>query len=90
MQGPVKCEYRLINGKNQSSVLTVNHSSHQFPVHDFFSMEYLIRSRHKVLTYIEYRAVSGVFRNIDTPPPHRPASVYGPVFGAGDDTLARG
>ncbi len=84
----MKCEYSLINGKNQSSVLTVNPSLKtipliRFPVHDFFSMEYLIRSRHKVLTYIEYRAVSGVFRNIDPPPPHRPASVYGPVFGAG-------
>jgi hypothetical protein len=27
--------------------------------------------------------MSGVFRNIDTPPPHRPASVYPPAFGAG-------
>jgi hypothetical protein len=27
----------------------------------------------KVLTYVEYRAVSGVFQNIDPPPPHRPA-----------------
>ncbi len=27
--------------------------------------------------------MSGVFRNIDLPPPHRPASVYPPVFGAG-------
>jgi hypothetical protein len=27
--------------------------------------------------------MSGVFRNIDPPPPHRPASVYPPAFGAG-------
>jgi hypothetical protein len=30
---------------------------------------------HKVLTYIEYRAVYGVFQNIDHPPPLHPASV---------------
>jgi hypothetical protein len=33
---------------------------------------------HKVLTYIEYRAVSGVFRTIDPPPPLHPASVSSP------------
>ncbi len=27
--------------------------------------------------------MSGVFQNIDPPPPHRPASVYRPPFGAG-------
>jgi hypothetical protein len=27
--------------------------------------------------------MSGVFRNIDPPPPHRPASVYPPAFGLG-------
>ncbi len=27
--------------------------------------------------------MSGVFRNIDPPTPHRPASVYTPTFGAG-------
>jgi hypothetical protein len=32
--------------------------------------------------------MSGVFQNIDPPPPHHPASVYPPVFGAGEDTLA--
>jgi hypothetical protein len=32
--------------------------------------------------------MSGVFRNIDFLPPHRPASVYLPAFGAGEDTLA--
>ncbi len=31
--------------------------------------------KHKVLTYEEYRAVSGVFRTIDPPPPLHPASV---------------
>jgi hypothetical protein len=35
---------------------------------------------HKVLTYILKRAVCGVFRNIDPPPHHRPASVYHPAF----------
>jgi hypothetical protein len=35
--------------------------------------------------------MSGVFRNIDPPPPHRPASVYPPAFGAGiGQSLARG
>ncbi len=28
------------------------------------------REKHKVLTYVEYRDVSGVFQNIDPPPPH--------------------
>jgi hypothetical protein len=27
--------------------------------------------------------MSRVFQNIDPPPPHRPASVYPPAFGAG-------
>ncbi len=27
---------------------------------------------HKVLTYVEYRAVSDVFQNIDPPPPSPP------------------
>ncbi len=31
--------------------------------------------QHKILTYVEYRAVSGVFQNIDPPPPLHPASV---------------
>jgi len=33
---------------------------------------------HKVLTYVEYRAVSGVFQNIDPHPPLHPASVSSP------------
>jgi hypothetical protein len=28
--------------------------------------------------------MSGVFRISDPPPPHRPASVYPPAFGAGE------
>jgi hypothetical protein len=36
------------------------------------------RLMHKVLTYVEYRAVSGVFQNIDPPPPSQPASVSSP------------
>jgi hypothetical protein len=35
----------------------------------------LVKKNHKVLTYIEYRAVSGVFQTIDPPPPLHPASV---------------
>jgi hypothetical protein len=35
----------------------------------------------KVLTNIEYRAVSGVFQNIDPPTPLHAASVYPPPFG---------
>jgi hypothetical protein len=34
--------------------------------------------------------MSGVFQNIDPPPPHRPASVYPPAFGAGGDTPVGG
>ncbi len=45
-------------------------------------------STHKVLTYVEYRAVSSVFRNID-PPPLPLASVSPPTKGGGyTDTLA--
>jgi hypothetical protein len=32
--------------------------------------------------------MSGVFLNIDPPPPHRPASVYPPPLVRGEDTLA--
>jgi hypothetical protein len=31
--------------------------------------------------------MSGVFQNIDPPPPHRPASVYPPALVRGEDTL---
>jgi hypothetical protein len=41
-------------------------------------VSYIICHRHKVLAYIEYRAVSGVFRTIDPPPPLHPASVSSP------------
>ncbi len=41
-------------------------------------VQYWILSAHKVLPYIEYRAVSGVFRTIDHPPPLHPASVSSP------------
>ncbi len=45
---------------------------------------------HKVLTYVEYRAVSGVFQNIDPPPPLHPASMSSPApkAGGGGYTLA--
>ncbi len=35
-------------------------------------------SNHKVLTYVECRVESGVFQNIDPPPPLHPASVSSP------------
>jgi hypothetical protein len=38
----------------------------------------MVQWHHKVLTYIEYRAVSGVFRTIDPPPPLHPESVSSP------------
>ncbi len=46
--------------------------------------------KHKVLTYVEYRAVSGVFQNIDpsTPSPLHPASVSSPRTKGGVYTLA--
>jgi hypothetical protein len=34
--------------------------------------------------------MSGVFRNIDPPSPHRQASVYPPAFGAGGGTHSLG
>ncbi len=41
---------------------------------------------HKVLTYVEYRAVSDVFQNIDPPahPPLHPASVSSPRTKGGE------
>ncbi len=33
---------------------------------------------HKVLTHVEYRAVSGVFQNIDPPPPYPPSECVPP------------
>jgi hypothetical protein len=33
---------------------------------------------HKVRTYVEYRAVSGVFQNIDPPPPSPPSECVHP------------
>jgi hypothetical protein len=44
--------------------------------------------QHKVLTYVEYRAVSDVFQNIDPPPPLRLASVSSPRTKGGGYTLA--
>jgi hypothetical protein len=43
---------------------------------------------HKVLTYLEYRAVSDVFQNIDPHPPLQPASVSSPRTKGGGYTLA--
>jgi hypothetical protein len=40
--------------------------------------QFLHGQSHKVLIYVEYRAVSGVFQNIDPPPPLHPASVSSP------------
>jgi hypothetical protein len=48
---------------------------------------------HKVLTYVEYRAVSGVFQNIDPPPPSPPSECVLPSHqrrGGGGCTLAGG
>jgi hypothetical protein len=48
------------------------------------------RQDHKVLTYVEYRAVSGVFQNIDLPPPSSPSECVFPrtKAEAGKYTLA--
>ncbi len=48
----------------------------------------LDRPGHKVLTYIWYRAVSGVFRTIDLPPPLHSASVSSPRTKGGGYTIA--
>jgi hypothetical protein len=44
---------------------------------------------HKVLTYIEYRAVSVIFRTIDPPPPLHPASVSSLRAGGGGGSIFR-
>ncbi len=48
----------------------------------------LLTPPHKVLTYIEYRAVSGVFGTIDPHPPLHPASVSSLHTKGGGYTLA--
>jgi hypothetical protein len=53
-----------------------------------FEIELIMQYIHKVLTYIEYRAVSGVFRTIDLPPPLPLASVSSPPTKGGGFTLA--
>jgi hypothetical protein len=48
-----------------------------------YSLQLGNRVAHKVLTYVEYRAVSGVFQNIDPPTPlsHSPVPEFiDPVF----------
>ncbi len=49
----------------------------------YFFPVLIVRAMHKVLTYIEYRAVSGVFRTIDPPPPLHSAIVSSPAPKAG-------
>jgi hypothetical protein len=44
----------------------------------------------KVLTYIEYRAVYGVFQNIEPPYPLHPARVSSPRTKGGGDALSPG
>ncbi len=45
-------------------------------------------SAHKILTYVEYRAVSCVFQDISPHPPLHPASVSSPRTKGGGYTLA--
>jgi hypothetical protein len=40
--------------------------------------------RRREIILQEANPMSGVFQNIDPPPPHRPASSYPPAFGAGE------
>ncbi len=47
-------------------------------LHELFSQRCPWGDPQKVLTYIEYRAVSGVFRTIYPPPPLHPTSVSSP------------
>ncbi len=59
----------------------------------YFIPVLIVRAMHKVLTYIENRAVSGVFRTIDPPPPLHSAIVSSPRtkgvgVGGGGYTLA--
>ncbi len=56
----------------------VTHSSCQFAIRLFLMLTVLLYN-HKVLTYVEYRAVSGVFQNIDPPPPSPPSECALPM-----------
>ncbi len=47
-----------------------------------------VPSNHKVLTYVEHRAVPGVFQNIDPPPPSPPCECVLPRTKGGGYTLA--
>jgi hypothetical protein len=46
------------------------------------------RLAHKVLTFVEYRAVSAVFQNIDPPPPSPPSACVLPPHQRRGYTLA--
>ncbi len=50
--------FRPQNGHHHESCISV-----------FSALSIPVGVSHKVLTYVEYRAVSGVFQNIDPPPP---------------------
>jgi hypothetical protein len=57
----------------------------------FHTLHNLVKGTpHKVLIYIEYRAVFGVFRTIDPPPPFHPASVSSPRTKGGEGTHSPG
>jgi hypothetical protein len=48
-------------------------------LHIFLFTDWMHCCRHKVITYIEYRAVSGVFRTIEPSSPLHPASMSSPA-----------
>jgi hypothetical protein len=55
--------------------ITVNLNQYKYPTHAIWA---LMGMNHKELTYVEYRAVPGVFQNIDPPPPSPPSDVSSP------------
>ncbi len=76
-----------------STPISLSSSDTNIPVHTLLHWSHFQCWHHKVLTSAEYRAVSGVFQNIDPPPPSPPSECTPPApkaVGGGGYTFAGG
>ena len=64
------CNKESLTNLNIIWNITVNLNQYKYPTHAIWA---LMGMNHKVLTNVEYRAVPGVFQNIDPPPPSPPS-----------------
>jgi hypothetical protein len=74
-----QCHEILVSGFSHESISPQPQSIPLGPFQIFLIIRGVIcKSRRTTGTYVEYRAVSGVFQNIDPPPPLHPANVSSP------------